>query len=191
MSLRMQWMAGVLLVLAGFVGLPGRASPPATGRQAGALPAPAGETQAGGNRAWFDVDGEVFRFRTPEVRHSRVKAGEGVVAEHFELERPDRGIYVRLVLQVDEAREDLSGEYEAVSLDDPAQAGRAGVGEVVLAEETDPARGRRMLPSGSGRILVVQAENRLEVQFETGGDGLFRAADAAPVKGGIDFHWRP
>ena len=191
MTLRTQLLAGLLLLVSGCVVSPGEAGPLAAEGQAAALPAPPGETLAGGNQAWFGVDGEVFRFRTPEVRHSRVRAGDGLVAEHFELERPDKALYVRLVLQVDPDRRDLSGEYAAVSLDDPAQAGRAGVGEVVLAEETDPGRGRRMLPSGSGRIDVVQSDGRLEVRFETGGDGLFRAADAAPVKGGINFHWRP
>lgn len=191
MSLRMQLMLGVLLGVSGWLLAPGGSDASLAAPAPTLPPAPDADAPAGGNLAWFEVDGEVFRFRTPEVRHSRSLAGEKVVAEHFELVRPDNGLYVRLVLQVDEDRRDLSGVYEAVSLDDAAQAGRVGVGEVVLAEETAPARGRRMLPSGSGRIEVKQADGRLKVRFSTRGDGLFRSEQAAPVTGELDFLWRP
>jgi hypothetical protein len=155
------------------------------------LAAPAGEATMGGNRVQFKVDGLSFAFRTPEVRHSRARVGALVVAQSFELANADNSLYARLVLNVPDGQLDLSGKYAAVSLGEPEQQGRIEVGEVVLAEETDSSRGRRMLPSGSGLIQVEHVEGRLRVTFQTGGDGLFRESDAAPVTGSLDFHWRP
>lgn len=137
------------------------------------------------------MDGLAFSFRTPEVRHSRARVGDGVVAQSFELANPDNSLYARLVLHVPAGQWDLSGDYEAVSLGEPDQQGRVNVGEVVLAEETNASRGRRMLPSGSGRIVVAHVEGRLRVTFQTGGDGLFRDREASLVTGLLDFHWRP
>lgn len=192
MSIRIHLLAGVVLALSactdggaqGGGGTPGKAAPPR-------LSAPQGEATTGGNQVRFEVDGETYAFRTPEVRHSRSRVGEHVVAHSFELANPGNSLYARLVLNVPDDVADLSGEYEAVSLGDPGQRGRLGVGEVVLAEEADPARGRRMLPSGSGLIVVERSAGRLRVRFETRGDGLFREATAAPVTGMLDFHWRP
>lgn len=155
------------------------------------LPAPVGEASAGGNQVQFEVDGQSYSFRTPEVRHSRSRVAEHVVAHSFELANPGNSLYARIVLNVAQDQADLSGEYAAVSLGDPDQHARVGVGEVVLAEETDPSRGRRMLPSGSGVIVVEHLAGRLRARFETGGDGLFREEGAAPVTGTLDFHWRP
>ncbi|GGA73928.1 hypothetical protein GCM10011521_10110 [Arenimonas soli] len=191
MAIPKQVVLGVLLAFSGCVGggnggggAPGTVAPQV-------LPAPVGETLAGGNQVHFEVDGQAYAFRTPEVRHSRSRVGEQVVAHSFELANPDNSLYARMVLNVAEDLADLSGEYAAVSLGDPDQHARAGVGEVVLAEEANPSRGRRMLPSGSGVIVVEQRSGRLRVRFETRGDGLFREAAAAPVTGTLDFHWQP
>lgn len=140
----------------------------------------------GSNRVGFRVDGQAFAFRTPQVRHVRSRAAEGLVAESFELASSDQSLYARLVLLVPANQSDLSGSYRAVSLE--KGAGEAGVGELLLAEETDPGRGRRMFPSGGGRIEVEQREGSFTVRFEVTGDGLFRDEDAAPVTGEMAFH---
>ena len=192
MSIRIQVLAGALLAFTGCVagggqgggGAPGTAAPQP-------LPAPPGEATAGGNQVQFEVDGQSYGFRTPEVRHSRSRVAEHVVAHSFELANPGNSLYARVVLNVAEDLADLSGEYAAVSLGDPEQHARPGVGEVVLAEEADPTRGRRMLPSGSGVIVVEHVAGRLRVRFETRGDGLFRETAAAPVTGTLDFYWQP
>ncbi|ODS64978.1 MULTISPECIES: hypothetical protein [unclassified Arenimonas] len=146
----------------------------------------AGESGTGSNRVGFRVDGQAFAFRTPQVRHVRSRAAEGLVAESFELASGDQSLYARLVLLVPAGQADLTGSYRAVSLD--KDAGEAGVGELLLAEETDPARGRRMFPSGAGRIEVEQREGYFTVRFEVTGDGLFREEDAAPVTGEMAFY---
>lgn len=191
MAIRFRLVLGFLMAFSGCVGgaHPGAGTPVATPGKL--LPAPAGEAAAGGNQVRFDVDGQSYGFRTPEVRHSRSRVGEHVVAHSFELANAGNSLYARLVLNVAEGETDLSGEYVAGSLGDPDLHARIGVGEVVLAEETDAARGRRMLPSGSGTIVVGHRAGRVQVRFETRGDGLFRDADAAPVAGTFDFHWRP
>lgn len=153
----------------------------------GAGPAPlATEADTGSNRVQFTVDGRTFAFRTPQVRRGRARAGEGVVAESFELASPDQSLYARLVLYVAAGREDLAGDYR-VAL--PGEAGAArGTAELLLAEETDLARGRRMFPSGDGEVRVQARDGYFEVRFEFTGDDLFRAADAAPVTGEMAFH---
>lgn len=192
MSLRFQFVLGVMIAFSGCVGAGGEGGGGASGTVVPKpAPAPAGEATMGGNVVQFEVDGRDYSFRTPEVRHSRARVGEDVVAQSFELANPDNSLYARLVLNVARDKIDLSGEYEAVALGDPEQRGRAGVGEVVLAEETDASRGRRMLPSGSGVIVVEHVADRIKVGFRTGGDGLFREATAEPVVGTLDFHWRP
>ncbi|GAB2656373.1 hypothetical protein [Arenimonas aestuarii] len=192
MVIRYLVVAAGLLALSGCLGEGGYGGGGAPGIVAPQEP-PAGavEPSAGGNLVHFEVDGQSYAFRTPEVRHSRSRVAENVVAHSFELANPGNSLYARMVLNVAEDVVDLSGEYAAVSLGDPGQHARAGVGEVVLAEEADPARGRRMLPSGSGVIVVEQVAGWLRVRFETRGDGLFREAGAAPVTGTLDFHWRP
>lgn len=191
MASRLRLVLAFLVAFSGCVG----GVDPAGGAPAGSpmkvLPAPPGEAPAGGNQVRFEVDGQSYAFRTPEVRHSRSRVGAQIVAHSFELANPENSLYARLVLNVDEGKTDLSGEYVAASLGNPDLRAQAGVGEVVLAEETDAARGRRMLPSGSGTIVVGQQAGRVQVRFETRGDGLFRDADAAPVTGTFDFHWRP
>lgn len=193
MASRFRLVLGFLVAFSGCVGgaNPAGGAPAATPVKL--LPAPAGEVPAGGNQVRFEVDGQSFAFRTPEVRHSRSRVGTKIVAHSFELANAENSLYARLVLNVDEGEgeTDLSGEYVAASLGDPDLRALAGVGEVVLAEETDAVRGRRMLPSGSGTIVVGQQAGRVQVRFETRGDGLFRDADAAPVTGTFDFHWRP
>lgn len=192
MSMRIQVVVGLLLAFSGCVGSGGQGGGGAPGTAAPKLlPGPPGEATAGGNQVQFEVDGQTYAFRTPEVRHSRSRVGENVVAHSFELANPGSSLYARVVLNVAEGLADLSGEYAAVSLGDPEQHARPGVGEVVLAEEADPARGRRMLPSGSGVIVVEHAAGRLRVRFETRGDGLFRETAAEPVTGSLDFHWQP
>lgn len=192
MPLRYQWVLGVVMAFSGCVGGPGQGG---TGTPVGIAaelpPAPDGEATMGGNLVRFEVDGQDYAFRTPEVRHSRARVADHVVAQSFELANPDNSLYARLVLNVADDTLDLSGEYAAVALDSQAQRGKPGVGEVVLAEETDLVRGRRMLPSGSGQIVVEHAGGRLKVRFSTGGDGLFRDAEASPVVGTLDFHWQP
>ncbi|WP_374602545.1 hypothetical protein [Arenimonas sp.] len=190
MSIRLRWFLGLVLAGVGCAQAAGGGGGAAGSVAPQGLAAPAGEALLGGNQVSFEVDGQPFSFRTPEVRHSRARVAENVVAYSFELANPDNSLYARLVLNVPEGQQDLSGEYAAVSLGDPAQQARSGVGEVVLAEETDPGRGRRMLPSGSGVIEVDHQAGRLRVSFETRGDGLFREAGAAPVTGLLDFHWR-
>lgn len=187
MSIRVQMVLGLLLAFSGCVQGSGAHG---AGGVAAPVP-PVGDPGAGGNEVRFEVDGRPFEFRTPEVRHSQSRVGDRLVAHSFELASDDKALYARLVLNVDEGAADLSGEYAAVSLGDPEQFARRQVGEVVLAEEVDPARGRRMLPSGSGRILVEHAAGRMRVRFETRGDGLFREEAAAPVTGTLDFHWQP
>lgn len=155
------------------------------------MPSPQGTPLAGGigagsNRVQFRVDGQDFAFRTPQVRHTRSRVGEGLVAESFELASADQSLYARLVLVVPTGQADLSGRYRAVALDRDAPV--AGVAELMLAEETDPARGRRMFPSGGGHLEVEQREGSFTVRFEFTGDGLFRDEDAAPVGGEMSFH---
>jgi len=192
MSFRYHWVLGVLMTFSGCVGAGGQGQAGAPGAMTPTLPvAPAGEATTGGNQVRFEVDGQTYAFRTPEVRYSRARVAEHVVAQSFELANSDNSLYARLVLNVSDDALDLSGQYAAVALDEPARRETPGVGEVVLAEESDAARGRRMLPSGSGLIVVEHVEDRLKVRFSTGGDGLFRDADAGPVVGTLDFHWRP
>ena len=192
MSIRFQWVLGVLVTFSGCVGAGGQGHAGASGVLSPTLPvAPAGEATMGGNRVQFEVDGQTYAFRTPEVRHSRARVAEHVVAQSFELANSDNSLYARLVLNVADDALDLSGQYKAVALDEQTRRETPGVGEVVLAEETDAARGRRMLPSGSGLIVVEHVDDRLKVRFSTGGDGLFRDAGAGPVVGTLDFHWRP
>lgn len=148
------------------------------------MPAPG--APAGPHSAWFEVDGRRHAFDTPELREQRVPAGEGVRAHRFELANADDSLSVRLVLQVPAGAGDLSGDYRAVSLADPAWRGVTGVGEVVLAEATDARRGRRLLPSGAGWIRVEAAPGGgWRVRFGILGDDLFRPADAPPVTGGL------
>ena len=162
----------------------GAAAPPA---QAG--PPPVVDAQGvGSNRVNFEVDGQSFSFRTPQVRHGRSRAGEGVVAESFELASADQSLYARLVLHVEPGRGDLSGRYRvAPGGQEQVQAGTA---ELMLAEETDPARGRRMFPAGDGLVDVEDREGYLRVRFTFTGDGLFRSAEAAPVAGELGFQGR-
>lgn len=149
-------------------------------------PAPSGLATAGGgpHSARFEVDGRQFGFETPELRAAVSPAGEGVRAHRFEIASADDRLSARLVLQLPAQATDLSGDYRAVSLADPAWRGVAGVGEVVLAEASDPRRGRRLLPSGAGWIRVEPDEGGgWRVQFGILGDDLFRPADAPPVTG--------
>ena len=160
--------------------------------QAAGTPAPAvatlaGETQAAGNQARFVVDGQEFRFSTPGIRRSRARAGEGVLAHSIELANDDNSLYARVVLQVPAGQAGLDGDYRAVQLGSPGAVGQAGVGEVVLAEETDARRGRRMLPSGSGSIRVRREGADYVVVFEIRGDDLFRPADAGAITGELRF----
>lgn len=160
--------------------------------QAASGPAPAVVPLAqapedGGNRARFVVDGQEFRFSTPGIRRSRARAGEGVLAHSIELANDDNSLYARVVLQVAAGQDALEGDYRAVQLGAPEFSGQAGVGEVVLAEETDARRGRRMLPSGSGAIQVRREGPDYVVVFEIRGDDLFRPADAAPITGELRF----
>lgn len=165
-----------LLVLAGCT---------AQGAGGGAV-APVTGTGTGSNRVDFTVDGQSFAFRTPQVRHGRARAAEGVVAESFELASDDQTLYARLVLHVEAGREDLSGAYRATSFGrEPIQPGQA---ELLLAEETDAARGRRMFPSGGGEVEVEQRDGFFVVRFRFTGDDLFRPADAEPVSGELSFH---
>lgn len=197
MSLRYQLVLGLMAAFSGCMAAGGQglvAATGAAGATAGSPPpllAAASQTTRGGNLVQFEVDGQVHSFRTPEVRHSRARVADTVAAFSFELANADNSLSARLVLQVPEETSDLSGEYPAVALDDPAQRGRVGVGELVLAEETDASRGRRMLPSGSGLIVVDHQAGRLKVAFSTGGDGLFRETAAEPIVGTLDFHWVP
>lgn len=142
---------------------------------------------AGGNRVRFEVDGQAFAFRTPQLRHGRSRTGQDLVARHFELASADQSLYARLVLNVEAGRADLSGRYLVVpgGGDDAATAGTA---ELMLAEETDPVRGRRMFPGGAGEVEVTQREGYFQVRFSITGDGLFRDSDAAPVEGELAFH---
>jgi|GEM_PF-5030024 len=185
---RSPWLPKLLapalaLVLAGCAA-EGAGGPAAAGQTVAGAPQDA--AGSGSNRVSFRVDGQAFAFRTPQVRHVRSRAAEGLVAESFELASSDQGLYARLVLVVPANRTDLAGSYRAVSLDQGAV--EAGVGELLLAEETDPGRGRRMFPSGGGRIEVEQRDGYFIVRFEFTGDGLFRAEDAAPVAGEMAFH---
>lgn len=151
------------------------------------IAAPVVAPAAGGsNRVRFRVDGQDFAFRTPQVRHVTSRAAEGVVAESYELASADQTLYARLVLLVPAGQAGLSGEYRAVALD--RQAPVAGVAELMLAEETDLRRGRRMFPSGGGRVEVEQREGSFTVRFEITGDGLFREEGAEPVTGELVFH---
>lgn len=145
-----------------------------------------GASGSGGNHVAFSVDGQSFAFRTPQVRHGRARAGEAVVAESFELASDDQSLYARVVLYVGPGREDLSGVYPAVLVD--RDGARAGVAELLLAEETDLARGRRMFPSGGGQVEVEHRDGYFTVRFEFTGDGLFRSGDAPPVTGELSFH---
>lgn len=152
-------------------------------------PAPAADTAepgTGGNRVSFTVDGQSFTFRTPQVRHGRARAGTEVVAASFELSSADESLYARLVLHVEPGRTDLSGTYPLVSPD--RDGVRAGVAELLLAEETDPSRGRRMFPSGGGEVRVDHRDGHYTVRFTSTGDDLFRAANAPPVTGELAFH---
>ncbi|MBY4597141.1 hypothetical protein K3217_16605 [bacterium BD-1] len=160
--------------------------------QAAGTPAPAvaplaDEAPAAGNQARFVVDGHEFRFSTPGIRRSRARAGEGVVAHSIELANDDNSLYARVVLQVPAGQAFLDGDYRAMPLGAPGAAGQAGVGEVVLAEETDVRRGRRMLPSGSGSIQVRREGGDYVVAFEVRGDDLFRPAGAPAITGELRF----
>lgn len=160
--------------------------------QAAGAPAPvvaplAVESQAAGNRARFVVDGQEFRFSTPGIRRSRARAGEGVLAHSIELANDDNSLYARVVLQVPAGQAGLDGDYRAMQLGTPAAVGQAGVGEVMLAEETDARRGRRMLPSGSGSIRVRREGGDYVVAFEVRGDDLFRPAAAPAITGELRF----
>jgi len=147
----------------------------------------AGERSAA-NSAWFEVDGERFAFQARELSHGRLDLGGGVSAHRFELVNAERTLEARLVLQASGTAGDLAGDYRAVSLADPAWQGVAGVGEVVLADDTDARRGRRLLPSGAGWIRVQAVEGGgLHVRFGILGDDLFRPASAAPVTGELQL----
>ena len=161
-----------------------------TAQGAGVPPSPAAiEAEGGGsNRVRFEVDGQAFAFRTPQVRHGRSRAGQGLVARRFELASADQSLYARLVLNVEATRGDLSGRYRVVAGDGEGGGATAGTAELMLAEETDPVRGRRMFPGGGGEVEVVQREGYFEVRFSITGDGLFRDRDAAPVEGELAFH---
>lgn len=163
----------------------GAGAPPV---QAGPQPTVRDDPGVGSNRVSFEVDGQAFSFRTPQVRHGRSRAGEGVVAESFELASADQALYARLVLHVEPGRGDLSGRYRVVP--GGRERAQAGTAELMLAEETDPVRGRRMFPSGEGLVEVEDREGYLRVRFTFTGDGLFRAAEAAPVVGELAFQGR-
>lgn len=153
---------------------------------AGAV-APADDAPAAANQARFVVDGQEFRFSTPGIRRSRARAGDGVLAHSIELANDDNSLYARVVLQVPAGQANLDGDYRAMPLGAPGAAGQAGVGEVVLAEETDARRGRRMLPSGSGSIRVRREGGDYVVAFEVRGDDLFRPAAAPAITGELRF----
>lgn len=146
-----------------------------------------GDEAAGGNQVRFVVDGQEFHFSTPGIRRSRARAGEGVLAHSIELANDDNSLYARVVLQVPQGRAGLDGDYRAVQLGAPEFSGQAGVGEIVLAEETDARRGRRMLPSGSGQIRVRREGADYVVVFDVRGDDLFRPAAAGAITGELRF----
>lgn len=159
----------------------------AAGTPVPAAPPASGEPQVAGNQARFVVDGQEFRFSTPGIRRSRARAGDGVLAHSIELANDDNSLYARVVLQVPAGQANLDGEYRAMPLGTAAAAGQVGVGEVVLAEETDARRGRRMLPSGSGSIRVRRVGGDYVVAFEVRGDDLFRPAAAPAITGELRF----
>lgn len=159
----------------------------AAGTPVAARVAPADDAPAAANQARFVVDGQEFRFSTPGIRRSRARAGDGVLAHSIELANDDNSLYARVVLQVPAGQANLDGEYRAMPLGTPATAGQVGVGEVVLAEETDARRGRRMLPSGSGSIRVRREGGDYVVAFEVRGDDLFRPAAAPAITGELRF----
>ncbi len=144
-------------------------------------PSPA---DSGRNSARIEVDGEVFEFSTDNGGVFRNPVADAPDIELLTLETyndaNDR--YAKVDLNVAKGGDPV-GEYVAGMLSEPEHRTVVGHGQVLLAVETDPAVGRNMYPSGSGRFTVTRVGDQYRIDFETGGDGQFRPKDAPPITG--------
>lgn len=170
---------------------PGGDAAPAADAAADAASAPASDegraaSSAGANEAHFEVDGVEHRFRSDDgmvVRTPAVDA-EGVTLLTIETYTPPNTLYLKADLFV-ATGDDGEGEYQLGRLGDDGHRNVPGRGQVVLAIETDPEAGRQMIPSGGGTLVLRRDGDAWVGEFELTGDGMFRAEDAPPVRGGF------
>ena len=139
---------------------------------------------AGPHSARIEIDGEVHEFKSGNggVYRNAVHDAPDIETITLETYTEANDLYVKADFNVAKGA-DPAGEYVAGLLGQPEHRGVAGHGQVNVAIETDPAVGRRMVPSGSGRFTVSREGDAYRVDFEIGGDGNFRAKDAEPVRG--------
>jgi len=138
----------------------------------------------GRNRARIEVDGVVHEFSSDSGGVSRNSVPDAPEIELITLEtyNQDNTLYAKVDFNVPTGGDPV-GEYLAGMLSQPEHRTAVGHGQVILAVETDPAVGRNMYPSGSGRFMVTRVGEQYRVDFETQGDGQFRSKDAAPITG--------
>ena len=153
---------------------------------AGDADADAATPDAGANEGHFEVDGVEHRFRSENglvMRTPSVDA-EGVTLLTIETYTPPNSLYLKADLFV-ATGDDGEGEYQLGRLGDEGHRNVPGRGQVMLAIETDPEAGRRIIPSGGGTLTLRREGDTWVGEFELTGDGMFRAEDAPPVTGGF------
>lgn len=140
----------------------------------------------GPNSARIEIDGQVHEFSSDNggVFRNDVYDAPDIETVTLETYTEANDVYAKVDFNVARGAA-AEGEYVAGMLGQPEHRGIAGHGQVTLAIEKDPAKGRQMLASGSGRFTVSRDGDVYRVDYEIGGDGQFRAKDAAPVTGYI------
>ena len=162
----------------------GTAATPAPAAGAEVADAPVAEGSAGRNAGRIVVDGQTYEFRSDQGGLFRGTTHDAPDIEVITLESYTEAndLYAKVVFNVAKGASP-EGEYVAGILGNPEHRTSVGHGQVTLAVEKDPAVGRRMFPSGSGRFTVTRVGDQYRVDFEIGGDGQFRAADAPMITG--------
>ncbi len=148
----------------------------------------AGESPAatGPHGARFVVDGTEYAFRSSEGHVWRNAIVDVADVQQLTLEtyNPENSLYAKADLYV-QAGTDPSGEYLLGRHNAPENLNIPGRGQLLLAVETDPETGRRLLPSGAGSLRLRRDGEAWVAEFEYTGDGMFRPADAPAITGDL------
>ena len=144
----------------------------------------AAATATGPHGARFVVDGTEHAFRSGEghVWLNAIVDVPEVQQLTLETYTPENSLYAKADLYVPTGT-DPSGEYQLGRHNAPENLNVVGRGQLLLAIETDPEAGRRLLPSGAGRLRLHRDGDAWIAEFEFTGDGMFRPADAPAITG--------
>lgn len=148
--------------------------------------------EKGSNSARFVVDGAAHEFSSNEggmYRNAMVDAPD-VEMLTFEAFTTANDLYAKVDVNVAKGS-DPEGEYVAGNLGKPEHRNVIGHGQVTLAVEKSAESGRDMYPSGSGRITIKREGDQYRADFESGGDGMFRPADAPAITGHVQVNALP